>query len=447
MTSQQSKVIKEGWMTKQGGIIKTWKKRWFVLNGDILHYYLKPGGREKGQINITDAKIIDTAPECRKQPAFKINIPGIRTYYIISDSMNDVKDWIETLETVRVGKSNVNETNTVSLNDFDLIRVHGRGSYGKVQLVRNKSDHQLYAMKTMSKRLLQEFDQIEQTIAEKNVLMQTVFPFLVGAHFSFQTDAKIFMVLDYVPGGELFNRLKEEGKFSESRTQLYAAEILLGLGHLHSLGFVYRDLKPENVLVDAEGHLKITDFGLVKTNLKNAKDTTTTFCGTPEYIAPEILQQQPYTKGVDWWSYGVLLYEMLTGLPPFYHENTNRMYQMIINEQVDLQHRLSNVAKDLIVKLLDKDQKTRFGSGEQDAEEIKLHPFFKGLNWDDVKHKRTQPQWVPSIRNDTDTSNFDQEFTQEEAMISFEDGSLINAESQDAFVDFTVIKDSVIPSI
>ncbi|KAH0793265.1 AGC family protein kinase [Histomonas meleagridis] len=456
-----SNPVKEGWLSKQGGLIKTWKKRWFSLVGSTLHYSEKQGKKEQGYIDLKPASTVELAPESKKQPAFKIVVPGSRTFLLLAPNKAECQAWVDVCEKARIAAQPKAETQNksqssapstpkvqerVSLDDFDLIRVLGRGTYGKVQLVRFKRDHELYAMKTMSKRLLEETEQIEQTITERNVLLKTKHPFLVSAHYTFQTPQKIFMVLDYVPGGELFGRLKDEGRFSEKRTILYAAEILLGLGALHKLGFIYRDLKPENILVDAKGHLKITDFGLVKTHM-NAQTTTTTFCGTPEYIAPEMLQQQPYTRSVDWWSYGILVFEMLTGLPPFYDENTNKMYRMILTEQVVFPSYISQDAKDFISRLLDRNPSTRMGASEEDAEEIKRHPFFSSLNFDDVLNKRYTPEWIPVMKNETDTHNFDEEFTQEEAAVSFEDESLLDQSTQQEFVGFTCTQDSALDDI
>ncbi|OHS99694.1 AGC family protein kinase [Tritrichomonas foetus] len=325
----------------------------------------------------------------------------------------------------------------VSLDDFEFIRVIGRGSYGKVSLVRYKENGKLYALKSMSKRLLAEDNNIHQILIEREVLFKNQHPFLVSAHFAFQTDAKVFIVLDYVPGGELFGRLKIEGRISESRARLYAAEILLGLAHLHRHGFIYRDMKPENILVDADGHLKVTDFGFAKTNITREDQTTNTFCGTPEYLAPEVLRQQPYTRSVDWWSFGVILYEMLSGMPPFFDSNPKKMYMGILFEPIQFPNYFSRRAIDLVMKLMDRDPKRRLGAGPSDAEEIKAHPFFEGLNWDDVVARKTVPQWVPPMENPTDTSNFDVEFTAEPTAISFEDPSLIPVDAQAAFVDFT----------
>jgi serine/threonine protein kinase len=297
-------------------------------------------------------------------------------------------------------------------------------------------------MKTMSKQMLADYQQVEQTLTERNVLLQTVHPFLVGAHFTFQTDASLFLVLDYVPGGELFGRLKAERTFGESRTRLYAAEVLLGLGHLHSLGLVYRDLKPENILVDAEGHLRLTDFGLVKT-IGGENATTTTFCGSPEYIAPEMLRQMPYTKAVDWWSFGCIVFEMLAGLPPFYNENKNKMYRAIMNEEIRFPDGMSAEARDLIARLLDRNPKQRIGGGDGDCREIQRHPFFAALDWNAVMNKQITPEWVPQLAAETDVSNFDAQFTAQEAAPVWRDQpSAVHASTQSAFNGFTCVGSS-----
>ena len=455
-----SKPIKEGWLTKQGGKIKTWKKRWFALEGTVLSYAEKQGKKLKGSMDLSHATSVEHAPDCKKQPAFKVIIPSVRTYYIVGSTKEECQEWIDAIKSVlpsvkstapapaaaAASESTPDADGKPSLDNYDVLKVLGRGTYGKVQLVRSKLDGKVYAMKTMGKRLLEETEQIEQTIIEKDVLLMTRHPFLVSAHATFQTPQKIFMVLDYVPGGELFGRLKEEGKFSENRVRLYAAEMALGIGALHSRGLIYRDLKPENILIDAQGHIRLTDFGLVKTHMFG-DSTTTTFCGTPEYIAPEMLNQQPYTKVVDWWSFGIIIFEMLTGLPPFYDENTNKMYRMILQDKVVFPPNLNATAVDLISKLLEKDPSVRLGGGDGDVEEIKKHPFFESLNWDDVLEKKYTPEWVPDIKNDLDTSNFDQEFTAEPAAISFEDESLIDTSTQLSFQGFTCAPESALDKI
>jgi serine/threonine protein kinase len=436
-------VAKEGWAKKREGFIKRWKTYWFSLRGSVLVCSKKPGCKEKIRIEIGRAEAIGTAPECRKQPAFKIHVPGKKVLYIVTNTKKENQEWIRALEQIKSQKETPHAVK-ISQADFDILRVIGRGTYGKVQLVKSHMDDKLYAMKTMSKRLLSEHEQIEQTLTERNVLLQVEHPFMVRAHCSFQSATKVFMILDYVPGGELFQRLREEGVFSESRTQLYAAEILLSLGYLHRMGLVYRDLKPENILVDADGHIRITDFGLVKPKMESSKSTTSTFCGTPEYVAPEMLVGKPYTKSVDWWSFGILVFEMLVGIPPFYNENTNAMYKSILYDDLTFPTSVSSVAQDLITRLLNRNPWSRLGASDEDYKEIQRHHFFDGCNWDDISNKSVDPEWKPVLRAEADTSNFDREFTAEQPAVSLEDGSLIAETTQNAFAGFTCLPESIL---
>ena len=445
---------KSGWLNKQGGRIKSWKKRYFVLSGPIARYYSKPGDSQKGLIDLTEATQIAADNECKRQPAIKIVTPK-RTFLIQANAEADRQSWIEAFRnaknsnsssnalsaptqpaSVKPQTSDSNQQTPISVDDFEYIRVLGRGTFGKVQLVKFKRDGQIYTMKSMKKEVLQEHEHVEQSIVERDIYIKTRHPFLVSAHYSFQTADSIFLILDYVPGGELFERLKQENKFEESRAKLYAAEIMLALGHLHSLKLIFRDLKPENILLDENGHVRLTDFGLVKTNM-GADDSTTTFCGTPEYIAPEMLQQKSYTKSVDWWSFGILLYEMLTGLPPFYDSNTSRMYQKILKDNLEIPSYISEEGADFIRKLLERDPQRRLGSSERDCEELKEHPFFKEYDWDAILAKRIEPQWKPIIKSETDTSNFDAQFTAERAGPSYANAGALNANTQSSFVGFT----------
>jgi serine/threonine protein kinase len=418
-----SGTIDLGWGKKQGGMIKNWKRRWFVIEGSTVRYFVKKDGQEKGRIDLSIVTTVQRDNTCRLQPALKL-VTWKRTYLIVVDNEAACTKFIDALQQAKGASAKSPAPpppqppappapKKVSAADFELLTVIGRGSYGKVQLVRCKLDRKLYAMKSLNKKDLLENDQLDQTMTERSVLVQTVHPFLVGAHYTFQDQNKFFLVLDYVPGGELFTRLREERLFPEPRARFYAAEILLGLGHLHSHGLVYRDLKPENILIDSDGHLRIADFGLVKTNMTKADDTTDTFCGTPEYIAPEMLQGGPYTRAVDWWSFGILIYEMLVGLPPFYDENQNRMYQMVVTQPVRFPESVSRPARDIIEKLLDKRPETRLGAGDEDFEEIQHHAFFFGTDWKALMKKEIEAPWKPGLRGDTDTSNFDREFTEE----------------------------------
>jgi len=237
--------------------------------------------------------------------------------------------------------------------------------------------------------------------------MKLEHPFLVKLHYSFQTSNKLFFVMDYINGGELFFHLQRDKRFSEDRVRFYAAEIVSGLDYLHSAGVIYRDLKPENLLITREGHVVMTDFGLSKEGLHDKFDRTGTFCGTPEYLAPEVLEGKGYTKAVDWWSFGTLVYEMLTGLPPFYSEDVQEMYSKIMTADLEFPAFMGSDAKDLLSKLLDRNDKIRL----QDAAIIKKHPFFKQIDWEALKQKKVVPPFVPEVVADDDITNIDEAFT------------------------------------
>ncbi|KAJ3060640.1 hypothetical protein HK102_009415, partial [Quaeritorhiza haematococci] len=299
----------------------------------------------------------------------------------------------------------------LSNQDFELLKVVGKGSFGKVLQVRKKDTGRIYAMKVLVKKDIVERQEIAHTLSERNVLAQASSPFLVGLKFSFQTPEKLYLVLDYMNGGELFYHLQKETAFSESRAKFYTCELVLALQHLHKYNIVYRDLKPENILLDSNGHIALTDFGLCKENVA-FDDTTNTFCGTAEYLAPEVLTGQGYGKAVDWWSLGILFYEMTTGLPPFYSENTNLMYKKILHNQLTFPPGFSELAQSLCRGLLERDPKRRLGGGPADAEDVKRHPFFHDIDWDKLLKKQIKPPFKPHVESETDTSNFDPAFTE-----------------------------------
>jgi len=317
----------------------------------------------------------------------------------------------------------------------------GKGSFGKVMQVKKRDTGEIFAMKVLRKQAIIARKQVAHTRAEKSILQKIQHPFIVKLHYAFQTKDKLYMILDYVNGGELFFHLKKEGKFSEARVRLYAAEISLALQQLHSMHIVYRDLKPENILLDAEGHIKITDFGLSK-ELK-PQENTTTFCGTPEYLAPEVLKGQGHGNAVDWWSLGTLVFEMLNGLPPFYSQNINIMYQKILNGELKFPAHFSPEAQSLLEGLLTRDPEKRLGVG--DPQILRNHPFFKGLDWVKLYSRELTPPFKPKVKSDADLTQIDPVFTQEQPIDSLVVGNALNKKGEhgDAFNNFTYTNPTV----
>jgi len=328
----------------------------------------------------------------------------------------------------------------VCLEDFDLLKVLGKGGFGKVMLVRKKGTTDIFAMKVLKKEAVIRRNQVAHTKTETHILKQIRHPFLTRMHFAFQSHGKLYMVLNYLPGGELFYRLKREGRFSVERVRLYGAEIALGLGHLHSLDMIYRDLKPENILLDEVGHICLTDFGLSKESV-STPNAARTFCGTPEYLAPEILQGVGHGKAVDWWSLGTLIFEMLTGLPPFYSRNVNHMYEKILKAELRCPSYLPSDVKTLIEHLLVRDPLRRLGSGAGDIKELEAKSFFQPLDFEKVYRKEYTPIFKPNLSGSTDTTQFDPQFTAEEPVDSHVDSSVL-ATQPNQFEGFTFQDDN-----
>jgi len=299
-------------------------------------------------------------------------------------------------------------------NDFQILKLIGKGTFGQVYQVRKKDTQRIYAMKVLSKKVIIQKKEIQHTIGERNILVRTATtesPFIVGLKFSFQTPTDLYLVTDFMSGGELFWHLQKEGRFKEDRAKFYIAELILALKHLHDHDIVYRDLKPENILLDANGHIALCDFGLSKANLTQ-DDTTNTFCGTTEYLAPEVLlDEQGYTKMVDFWSLGVLVFEMCCGWSPFYAEDTQQMYKNIAFGKVRFpRDALSTEGRNFVKGLLNRNPKHRLGA-TRDAQELIEHPFFADVDWDALGKKNLVPPFKPKLSSVSDTSNFDPEFT------------------------------------
>ncbi|KOG97442.1 putative protein kinase YPK2 [Saccharomyces eubayanus] len=329
------------------------------------------------------------------------------------------------------------KNNPLSIDDFDLLKVIGRGSFGKVMQVRKKDTQKIYALKALRKAYIVSKCEVTHTLAERTVLARVECPFIVPLKFSFQSPEKLYLVLAFINGGELFYHLQHEGQFSLARSRFYIAELLCALDSLHKLDVIYRDLKPENILLDYQGHIALCDFGLCKLNMKD-NDKTDTFCGTPEYLAPEILLGQGYNKTVDWWTLGILLYEMMTGLPPYYDENVPVMYKKILQQPLLFPDGFDPVAKDLLIGLLSRDPNRRLGVNG--TSEIRNHPFFKDISWKKLLMKGYIPPYKPHVKSEIDTANFDQEFTSENPIDSVVD-EYLSASIQKQFGGWTYIGD------
>jgi len=332
----------------------------------------------------------------------------------------------------------LDSTEKVRLDDFELLKVLGRGSFGKVMQVRKKSDGKVYAMKILKKQAIIARNQVEHTKAERKILQALQHPFLMTLRYAFQSKEKLYFVLDYYQGGELFFHLKNNRRFPEDVARIYVAEIALALGHLHSLQVIYRDLKPENILLDDNGHVCLTDFGLSKD--VEPTDKAHTFCGTPEYLAPEIVTGAGHDKAVDWWSLGILLYELTVGIPPFYSQNVNEMYNKIQHGVLRFPPFLSEPCKSLIVQLLNRDPKKRLGS-KDDVNDLKDHAFFKPLSFEKLMKKEIDVPYKPKVKaGGADTGNFDGVFTSEPVVDSVVQPSTLSQtmqEGPDGFGGFT----------
>ncbi|XP_052894584.1 uncharacterized protein LOC128301942 [Anopheles moucheti] len=318
-------------------------------------------------------------------------------------------------------KVQLNDQDKVSLDDFEMLKVLGTGAYGTVFLVRKTTGvdkNKIYAMKVLKKGIVSlKKKTAEHTRTERQVLeaIQEA-PFLVTMHYAFQTESKLYLILDYVIGGELFTLLCKRLLFEESAVQIYIAEIIVAIEHLHKLGIVYRDIKLENILVDKDGHIVLTDFGLSR-ELTYQHERAYSFCGTVEYMAPEILKplKDGHDTAVDWWSVGVLTFELLTGASPFAAE-PNDIAKRITETEAIIPENLSPEATDFIRKLLVKDPRRRLGSGKTDASELKSHPFLRSINWSRLIRKQIQAPFPPVAENERDTRNFSSEFTKQDVV-------------------------------
>jgi len=478
---------KSGYIFKEGAQMKNWKKRFLVIERDKLSYYTKDNLKDKkGEILIRTIREVKSFREYKSRKyVFGIVTTTGRTYYVQGSDEENINSWINAIN-VLIGKGQTNgageqaasagltsngsssnlkanaapttvtttravesqngvqkqptqaqtkeDDRKVSLDDFVQLKVIGRGGFGRVLLVKKKDSNKVYAMKVLKKKLIAHRGEIEHTRTERSVLSKLDHPFLAKLHWSFQTEDNLYFIMDFINGGELFHHLSKEKKFSEDRAKFYAAEIISGMEYLHKAGVIYRDLKPENLLLSHKGHIIMTDFGLSKEGLHTSDSRTGTFCGTPEYLAPEIIKGEDYTKAIDWWSVGTLIYEMLTGLPPFYTEDEENMYQRIMTADLVIPSHFSAGVADLIRGFLRRDPKDRL----QDADDIRGHQWFSDIDWDKLEKLEINPPFVPNVESPDDVNNIDEEFLTENVEDDFDDDEEMKGPVKaDAFGGFT----------
>lgn len=337
----------------------------------------------------------------------------------------------------------------MGLNDFNFIKVLGKGSFGKVMLAekKNTDPQEVYAVKVLKKGDIIQDDDVDCTMTEKRILaLAAKHPFLTALHSCFQTEDRLFLVMEYVNGGDLMFQIQRAKKFDEPRARFYAAEVTLALQFLHKHGVIYRDLKLDNILLDAEGHCKLADFGMCKEGILDG-NTTSTFCGTPDYIAPEILQELEYGASVDWWALGVLMYEMMAGQPPFEADNEDDLFESILHDDVLYPVWLSKDAVSILKGFMTKNPGRRLGcvAAQNGEQAIQAHPFFKDMDWLALEQRRVKPPFKPRIRSKKDVANFDAEFTREEPILSPVNPEVLQTINQEEFRGFSMVNKDYVP--
>ncbi|CAG5121340.1 unnamed protein product, partial [Candidula unifasciata] len=321
--------------------------------------------------------------------------------------------------------------------DFNFLKVLGKGSFGKVMLAELKENGIYYAVKALRKDVVLEDDDVECTMIEKRVLsIGHRHPFLTHLHSTFQSKSHLFFVMEYLNGGDLMFHIQLSGKFEFPRAQFYAAEIVCGLQFLHKHGIVYRDLKLDNIMLDKDGHIKIADFGMCKENIFG-ENRANTFCGTPDYIAPEILKGMKYNSSVDWWSFGVLVYEMLIGQSPFHGDDEDDLFHSILHDTPRYPHATPKEASTMMSLLFERNPAERLGMPTCPAGPINLHPFFRSIDWEKLEARQIAPPFKPKIKNASDSSNFDSDFTKEKPQLTPPDPTLMKTMNQNVFKHFS----------
>eukprot|EP01137_Pigoraptor_chileana_P015135 Opistho-2@70693 len=500
--------VREGWLAKQGQVLKKWIPRLFVLRDYVLNYYKdakSKGGDPMGTLDMRGARL---SPGATESDMSIVTRDGAR-YSFQAASPSDREEWMRVLRAaaervvkdsdtmlgiapkkdkpldlavitrmidmeeerlkdltakyesyydppatlenllmvqqmrvkeLRIKRQRLEETakaedaisrkestmeatrqgqlSKMTPEDFTFWKVLGKGTFGKVMLASKKDTKTIYAVKIIKKSVVQINEQsVTHANTENRVLKLLHHPFLVRLECAFQTDDRLYFVMEYINGGEVYTHLQRTGRFTEEKTRFYIAEITSALTYLHDKGIVYRDLKLENLLLDKTGHVKITDFGLSKDNLQ-MEDRTTTFCGTPEYIAPEVLEDDDYGKSVDWWALGIVCYEMLNGQPPFQADDVEALFEMTLTQNVQYPSHFSELTISFVSGLLERDPASRLGYGMKDGEAVMRHKFLTSIDFAKLNSMEVAPPFIPTVSNDLDVSNFDAMFTKEPAVLT-----------------------------
>ncbi|KAK8895740.1 hypothetical protein M9Y10_013624 [Tritrichomonas musculus] len=391
---------------------------WFSVNNNQRYCRLNDGRidiasddkLENLEYSIPLAKIVDSY-HSPNEAEFDILPENSPTLHFASSDVESVQKW----------KNAINDDNDfdylhqniLKMSDFKLSKIIGGGFSSNVHLVRRKSDGKLFALKLMNKTKLVDSSTIQRMITERNILIQSNFPFITKIHGAFQTETFLVLVLEYVGGGDLQHHLDKGIFFSPKQIKIYLAELVLALEHLHKMGIIFRDLKPSNILIAKDGNIKITDFGLAKNIIESGK--TKSLCGTHEYLAPEMLLGNYYGFSVDWWALGVIAYRLICGILPFTNQNLSKLYDKIIDCKYRIPHRIDPDQRDFISGLLKKDPNDRLN-----IDQIKNHKYFSDVDWQKLYKKEYKLDFVPVMAEDDSAFNFDTSLFQKNQVDSYE---------------------------
>ncbi|EAY18113.1 AGC family protein kinase [Trichomonas vaginalis G3] len=394
-----------GWLQKRGKL-GFWSPKFCKLVGSqLVISKSEKVNNVEFLIEITPDTKIDIVKDPKKH-RFSIQDANGEVSVFEARNNDEMMSWILLLRSITFSNPDLN------MDCFEVLSVIGRGFYGKVLLVKCKRTGELFAIKSIRKSILIEQNKIRIVLSERNIMVKSHHPFIVQLKFAFQTQSKFYLGLEYVPGGELFTHIYRDGFLQPREYQLVIAQVALALQYLHSIGIIYRDMKPENILIDADGYVKLTDFGLSRDI--TIDESASTFCGTPEYIAPEVIKRLPYDTAIDWWGLGILTYELIYHNPPFRSTNNQQLFQKILKDEVPFPDNANPIEVNFIKGLLRKDPKKRFC-----FEEIASNEFFSGFNFDDVLNKRITPPYIPTLEDKANVKYFDNEYTSEQKMDSF----------------------------